>query len=77
MHIRSRRSTTRWFALGFSIPLVLWAAFALGASQRDHAAANVNDAAHAQIAAPCRRSSTPRRALPSMICATRSSGSNT
>jgi pimeloyl-ACP methyl ester carboxylesterase len=68
MHIRSRRSTTRWFALGFSIPLVLWAAFALGASQRDHAAANVNDAARAQIAAVQEELNTPARVTLYDLC---------
>jgi pimeloyl-ACP methyl ester carboxylesterase len=51
MHRRSIPSTTRWFALGFSVLLMLCGAPAQGTGQRDHAAANAEDAARVQITA--------------------------
>ena len=51
MSRRSILSTRQWFALGLSVPLMLCSASALGARQRDNAAANAEDAARAQIVA--------------------------
>jgi hypothetical protein len=50
MRRRSILPITRWFALGLSVSLILCGASALGTGQRDSTAANVKDAARAQIA---------------------------
>lgn len=61
MDRRSILSTTRWFALGLSVPLLLCGASALGARQRDNAPAHSKDAARAQTAAVQEEFSAPAR----------------
>jgi pimeloyl-ACP methyl ester carboxylesterase len=68
MHLRSIRSTTPWFTLNISVPLMVCSAATLWAGQVDTASANFKDAASAQIAVVQEDLSSPIRRDLHVLC---------